>query len=1505
MKRIFFLYLFLLSLSASAQKTTRTATFNFNDLSSLNPSVPVVLEGCDFTQPYQSMTLIDGRKTLTGEMFSVSDFQNNGIKLHFSKDDVDELYPVRIGTKSIPLTKLEMESGAYMDIISENGEILKVEIVGDNKLGMSTRYALAYRFNVWTKPEGDDPVNVLNFKGSGSLSLIDKIIVTYASDEGPEIDESSITANYVSIPASGNVNKLANVNITFNELPEVTCVDSKAIYLKNNNNYYWPVSVASVAGSTNSFDIKFINIPLGEYTLVLPKGTFKSGDKYINEINVTYKVNSNLSYKNDYVDRCYWDVPYVEGSNTNVYTEDLKNILLFSYDWENVDISIAAGGVELRDVNNGYKPVAYGHLERSVFHETHDRGEYGPVTNDYNALRVVFDPELYEGDILTSYDKMEGRDYMLRVAEGTFGDDNFGRYINDPNSIDIETCHVNDMQYVLIRVVPKPSDVEPDDPTPDNPGGDNPSEDDPSTDEPEGPGSGEDTPVTPPVDDPVDPDPIEPDQPTEPLASTETITAAKNLLLNVGVGYPSPTSAARSSLSALVNDASSTEKAVQDAISVFYNTTDIEMPSRGKTYRLVNVTKNGKRRFLSYSDGSVKLSDKDTDAICFEINSEGSAYTFKTCYYNRFLHVFVSGNQTNNYVSNKNVRTSRNEATQLTIKKFSEITTSPADALGLVSLYGMVGKDDAGENKYAYSMVVESGGDVYPVSANDVLFLDDMSSAFRIEEAQPGTYVPFTTDVTVLPGNEVAVLDIVNVTFPKLQNVVNTPFPGITLSAEGTTISPVAVEQVAGTTNSFNIKFINVDKGVYTLNVPLGNFICDVDTIQGFTKVFTVTVGSQFVKDLANEISYKLPLVEDGRETVYIADLNEIIILDRSWIVNPVEYTGKPVSLRDSKSPESVLASGILEKTSVTIIDGDGTEVSSPAFKVVLDRQFKDGDLPYEGNEAGCTLILTIPETTFGDGNYVRYVSSPSAVDKTQCHINDIKEVTIKVMPEPISPIASDELIAKADMLLKSEGVGYPTAESAARKNLMALRDNYKAANKDYVDAINQFYNSNEIQKPISTKTYRIVNVAKDGSCTYLRYANGQVTVTNNAEKAYSFEAQDAGDKTVFRTLDDKYLHTLVNTDAYTGTSTKNVTSEKTAVNELSISRFALDGTDPAVAFGLVSIYGSIGSKGTSQKYAYSLVNTADCMVDMDPSKTLYFEDGLSSAFRIEEAAPTPFIPFTTEVKTDVATGDIDELNRVEISFPAIQNVDYNPDYTISLVNGVDSILATSVTKVSGTTNVFAVKFVGVVAGNYTLISPKGAFMCGEDTIQSFALEYNVTKGDVFAYDYDDDSYYHLPAHDEVREEFITSDLNDIRIYAPSWNGSELSIASQIVKLCDASGYVITTGRLIKSKVSVGDDDQDKVEYFALKILFDDYLEEGNLQTSASGVPGCKYTIVIPKAAFGDANFGEYLSDPKSVNKSNCHVNAEISIPLTLYPVPEKIVDISDIINLIEKYVNQ
>ena len=97
-----------------------------------------------------------------------------------------------------------------------------------------------------------------------------------------------------------------------------------------------------------------------------------------------------------------------------------------------------------------------------------------------------------------------------------------------------------------------------------------------------------------------------------PTADDNAITAAdiekaKELLQNIGLGYPTLEAEARANLEELVEKpAGRTKPELADAVQAFLNETDIELPEEGKLYTLTFIAADKKQYYLNYDGAKVR-----------------------------------------------------------------------------------------------------------------------------------------------------------------------------------------------------------------------------------------------------------------------------------------------------------------------------------------------------------------------------------------------------------------------------------------------------------------------------------------------------------------------------------------------------------------------------------------------------------------------------------------------------------------------------------------------------------------------------------------------------------------------------------------------------------------------------------------------------------------------------------------------------------------------------------
>ena len=620
--------------------------------------------------------------------------------------------------------------------------------------------------------------------------------------------------------------------------------------------------------------------------------------------------------------------------------------------------------------------------------------------------------------------------------------------------------------------------------------------------------------------------------------------------------------------------------------------------------------------------------------------------------------------------------------------------------------------------------------------------------------------------------------------------------------------------------------------GDYTLTVSGGSFKDASDTFCNSEVVRHFTI-------IENKATFNY--VEVSPAAGDVTSISSGILLTFSGIVGKVD---------DTMSFKITNADGSTVKT-CSIANVTDTSIDNYSKKVIIT--FSNlADITETG-----VYTLTIPEGIVYDAD-------------NDCYNPEI------VVSYNIGHVASAELQTKAEELLALTGVGYPSSTSAERTALAALLGIGTTA--EFNAAIDAYYASTDIEKPVTGNYYRVAAQNNVGTLIYLSYTDGAITLTNDVSQAAAFKATANGDGTVtLATLDGKYLHNLVSADVYTGTSTTQLTDTYTAaLNNLTLSHLNITSLTPEQSFGLLSLYGSLGTNaaGTTMN-AYALVDVSTQTVKTDFSLGLdHYTATLTNAFRLTEisksALPVPNAAYTL-IPTNGTSVDI--LKKVTITFPGISDVTMADLSKIYAQRNGTTIKypAKSVVAVSGTTNSFDVTFDELPAGEFKVLFEKGSFTYTFEetyaTVQAITASYSIRTGIDFIADllnssattiYDKHNWTsYVPVKD--------TDLNDFTLWS---DDTELwpDPSVQVVLTNFNTMETIATGKF--QQYDDPDLPNNKNHKGCIRLVFDDgkRITSGELETGT-------YIFVIPTATFGDANFGKYLAGTTGVVKNDCHVN--------------------------------
>lgn len=240
-------------------------------------------------------------------------------------------------------------------------------------------------------------------------------------------------ATYTFDPASGTaLETLHRVELTFTNIAEVKMVENaKALITLVGSNAlkYAPDQVTAVSGSKNKFLLSFEDVKAGTYTLTIPKGvftwTYDGREATIQEITATYTVKSGVDFSYDFI---FNNAVYYYNRDLNQYIRDVDMNELVLETYKKMKWGISNKQVLVQDVDD-VQVYSTGHFVAYP-------GFVDPNVPDATAIKLVLDKPIKRGDMPPGV-------YTYVIAPATFGDENFGKWLADPQSLSKNDCHVN------------------------------------------------------------------------------------------------------------------------------------------------------------------------------------------------------------------------------------------------------------------------------------------------------------------------------------------------------------------------------------------------------------------------------------------------------------------------------------------------------------------------------------------------------------------------------------------------------------------------------------------------------------------------------------------------------------------------------------------------------------------------------------------------------------------------------------------------------------------------------------------------------------------------------------------------------------------------------------------------------------------------------------------------------------------------------------------------------
>ena len=493
------------------------------------------------------------------------------------------------------------------------------------------------------------------------------------------------------------------------------------------------------------------------------------------------------------------------------------------------------------------------------------------------------------------------------------------------------------------------------------------------------------------------------------------MVSAKELIQNEGIGYPATDSESRLALETVIaKGEEATAEELTEAMGAFYNETDVEMPADSTWYHIVGVNNADKPSmvYLSYVDGSVRLTSDAAQASPFQAIAKDGAFVFRTPDKKHFLHVLTNREDLTK-MSAANVTDDETFVNYLTVSKLAMAEVDSTLTFGKLSITGVVlslqmEDDDMVLHRDTMTMAIDHAATRIVDSEKDVLYFDEQfSSAFTFEAAD----APFDPDLYVYPvvgiGSDGVIMEGETLTLAignvKTATLANPEYPylmknGERLEVEGDVLTATEVSNV------FLVNTATLPVGSYVIVLPLGTFtyekidkeVMDAEMTVSFVVKEFVVPEPEFRYTYNGQFSYlqELLRIQQGRDIVPDIDLNEFVLFAN--VGNP--YSGmvpdetKIVEVQNYYTGKALRKGHFVPYPEIEEDYPEFNLFNVQAIKLVLDEPFNFGDI-----RDAITAAYVIPRGTFGDANFGQWLQNHNSVSPGECIVNDLIEVTVLV----------------------------------------------------------------------------------------------------------------------------------------------------------------------------------------------------------------------------------------------------------------------------------------------------------------------------------------------------------------------------------------------------------------------------------------------------------------------------------------------------------------------------
>ena len=808
--------------------------------------------------------------------------------------------------------------------------------------------------------------------------------------------------------------------------------------------------------------------------------------------------------------------------------------------------------------------------------------------------------------------------------------------------------------------------------------------------------------------------------------SEAVLAKAQELLKQTGLGYPKTTSKARQELQALAATRQGSDSQYNTKIDAYLKDADVVMPEAGKWYIMANGT-----NYVRFVDNQLQQTSAP-NATPFKVS-----YTQNGGIELRTVDGLYLKSIANNGLSN--------ESATITIEHTVSEGVSAEAVFGLFYI-----------NKKGY---------------------------YRLTEIPESEVIIPEVDYAVNPDDDAKVesLSLIKVTFNSPGTITSVDPSLITLvGAQTTSATITAPTSVKFEDNVLELSYINLPADDYVLTIPEGVFKVTYKNgrqvnVQRIVSTFTITKGEQFNFEdyVAQNV---LTWLEDPKDAFV-----------RDSYMNTVTLVSKTKLAVDTYQRIKVLCDGQHVQTGnfqEPVQDADGNYL----YKLKLDFPIVEGSHP-KG-----VFLVEIPEATFGDTTFGNYLASPRSFMKSECRVNKVFSLTANVDNEEVDKqeivYPSAEVLAKAEDLLKLTGLGYPTAESKARKELQELAATKQGPDSLYNAKIDAYLRDADVEVPPLGKWY-IIGVVAANDVSYVQFDDNKLMQSTAANATGFTIVYDTFGNMALSTIDGLYLKSVAD---------NGLVDVLTSVN---IGHQVAAGVDAESVFGL-----------------FSINNNGYYLIKEIPAS--------------EVNLPKVFVAFTPGNNSEVKT-----LDDVTVKFETRGVVKLANKDLIKLSGAKTSDFVTKPVEWSLENNVLKLSFINLPADTYTLSIAKGAFTVTYDQrtadIESQSCSFVVTEGAKFNTgdfamrwledpedEYVSDSYLNkftlvsptLLAVDVLKKIWVLSDTDTLAVGTfanPNQNSDgSFSYKLKLDKPIVEGSYPVGVVSVVVAEGTFGDDNFDK-----------------------------------------------------------------------------------------------